>query len=91
MVLDITEVIAFAAGICIMISFLPQLIKSIKTKKVEDLSFLTVIITILGTALYTLFGILIESFAVVLMQGAFLISLFCVLFIKIKFQKHKII
>ncbi len=83
----IEDIIGFAAGFLIAIGMIPQLIKSYKTKSVEDISFLMLIIILLGTFLWTIYGILIKSLPIIAMDGfGFLISLILIL-IKIKYEK----
>ena len=66
---------------------IPQLIKSYKTKKVEDVSFWMLFIIMLGTALWIIYGILITSFPIIAMDGfGFFVNL-ALIFMKIKYKK----
>lgn len=83
----IENIIGFIAGFLIAISMVPQLIKSYKTKKVEDVSFLMLFIILLGTFLWVIYGMLIVSFPIIAMDGfGFFITLILV-FMKIKYDK----
>lgn len=81
------DAIGFAAGVLITISMLPQVIKSYKTKSVEDISFLMLIIIMLGTALWVIYGVLIASLPIVLMDGFGFIANLALVFLKIKYRK----
>jgi len=83
----IENIIGFVAGFFIAVSMIPQVIKSYKTKSVEDISFLMLIIIALGAFLWTVYGMLIKSLPIMMMDGfAFFINLLLI-FIKIKYRK----
>jgi MtN3 and saliva related transmembrane protein len=54
----LAEMVGYAAGFLRMISFMPQLAKTFKTRKADDLSIPTLIITAVTTALFILYAIL---------------------------------
>jgi len=82
------NLIGFAAGACTAIGMVPQVVKSLRTKKVEDLSFLMLVIYVTGAFLWTIYGILIKSLPVIIADVfAFCVS-FTQLFIKIKYTKR---
>jgi MtN3 and saliva related transmembrane protein len=76
------------AGFMMAFTMIPQIIKSLKTKSVEDISLLMLIIYVLSSILWTVYGILINSMPVAVTDGV----AFCVsstqLIIKIKYS-HK--
>lgn len=81
------NIIGFTAGILIAVSLIPQLIKSYKTRSVRDISLLMLIIIMLGTALWMIYGILIKSTPIILMDGfGFLVNL-ALIFMKIRYKK----
>ncbi|MCX6814578.1 MAG: SemiSWEET transporter [Candidatus Aenigmarchaeota archaeon] len=83
----IPDLIGFAAGFLIAISMIPQVIKSYKTKSVEDISFLMLFIIMLGTALWVIYGILITSFPIIVMDGFGFFVNFVLIYMKIKYRK----
>jgi MtN3 and saliva related transmembrane protein len=84
----IEDIIGFSAGFLIAISMIPQLIKSYKTKRVEDVSFWMLFIIMLGTALWIIYGILIASFPIIAMDGfGFFVNLLLI-FMKIKYKNN---
>ncbi len=83
----IFDIIGFAAGTLMAITMVPQIIKSLKTKSVQDISFLMLIIYVTSSILWTIYGILIKSLPVAITDGfAFCVSSFQ-LYIKIKYTK----
>ena len=83
----IEDIIGYLGGIFIMISFVPQVIKSYKTKSVKDLSIWMIIATLIGTSFWITYGILIKSKPVMVMNVIFLFVVVYQLFLKIKYEK----
>ena len=81
------NILGIAAGILTSIAMLPQLIKVLKEKNVEDISWLMTAILITGLSLWVWFGILKEEWAIILSNGfAFLVNL-VLLVCLIKYRK----
>ena len=57
----IKEIIATIATFCIVISYLPQIIKGHKTKSLEDISWGFLFIINIGVILWVIYGILNED------------------------------
>jgi len=81
----LTELIGYFGGIFIMISFVPQVIKSYKTKSVEDVSMSMLLATIIGTTFWVIYGILINSSPVTIMNSIFGVIVLYELYLKIKY------
>lgn len=67
------EFLGYACGVCTTVAFLPQTIKSIKSRDVSGLSWLTYIIYCIGCALWMLYGVYLESFQMVLFNAVTLV------------------
>lgn len=67
------ELIGFLAGFFSIVSFLPQAIKSWKTKKTGDLSILTGISLIVASLLWIGYGLLLPSLPMITANVAVLI------------------
>lgn len=65
----IGEILGYACGFCTTIAFLPQTIKSIRSRNVSGLSWLTYTIYCVGCALWMLYGVYLNSFQMVLFNG----------------------
>ena len=81
------DIIGYLGGIFIMISFIPQVIKSYKTKSVKDLSLAMIVATFIGTAFWISYGFLIKSMPIIMMNSIFGIVVLFQLFLKIKYEK----
>jgi MtN3 and saliva related transmembrane protein len=54
--MDWTQVIGLAAGICTATSMLPQVLKTIREKKAEDVSLWMLVVLMAGIILWIVYG-----------------------------------
>jgi MtN3 and saliva related transmembrane protein len=80
----LTDIIGYLGGIFIMISFIPQVIKSYRTKSVGDLSLLMILATIIGTIFWMWYGFRISSMPIIIMNSIFMLIILYQLFLKMK-------
>ena len=59
------ELIGLIAALITSIGFLPQIIKGFKTKKLDDISYFMPIVLAIGMTLWLIYGILINSIAII--------------------------
>jgi MtN3 and saliva related transmembrane protein len=83
---DISEIIGLMAGSLTTISFLPQVIKTWKSKSAKDLSLVMFSLFCLGIVLWLIYGLLIHSLPVILSNAFTLILSSMILFFKLKFK-----
>lgn len=81
------DIIGYIAGILMSVTMLPQIIKSLKTKSVKDISLLMIIILIIGSFLWMIYGILINSLPIIIMDAIAVFVNSAQLLIKIKYEK----
>lgn len=82
--MQITELIGFTAGGLVTISYLPQVIKSWKTKSTRDVSLFLGLINSIGQMLWIVYGAVIHSTSLVAMSSLTLSLTLSLLFLKIK-------
>jgi MtN3 and saliva related transmembrane protein len=63
------DLIGYAAGVINMVHLLPQIIKSFKTKSTHDISLSYTIIHAFGLMLWTTYGVIINSYPVMIMHA----------------------
>ena len=80
------DILGYVAGILVVISLVPQTIKSWKTKSTKDLSLWRYIIYITGLILWVTYALIIENGPVVVMNGVGLILATSILYLKIKYK-----
>ena len=81
------EFFGYFAAILTTTAFLPQLIKTLNTKKAEDVSLVTLIMFISGVGFWIIYGYAISSFPILMANViTFILNLF-ILFSKIYYAK----
>ena len=78
-------IIGIAAGILCTISFIPQVVIIVRTKKTKDLSLMTFSILSLGVLLWLIYGILINDFPIIMTNGVILVLSVLIVVMKIKY------
>ena len=81
------EFYGYFAAILTTLAFLPQLIKTFKTKKANDVSLITLIMFLTGVSSWIVYGFKISSIPVLTANIITFILNFMILFFKIYFAK----
>ena len=85
--MELTQIIGLAAGICTAASMLPQVIKTIKEKKAEDVSMLMLIILMTGLILWVIYGIKRNDMPIILTNSFSLLVSITMMALRIKYKK----
>jgi len=80
------DILGYLAGTLVVISLLPQTIKSWKTKSTKDLSLSRYIIYIAGLILWITYAIIIKNKPVAVMNGMGLFLAGSILYLKLKYK-----
>ena len=83
------EFFGYFAAILTTLAFLPQLIKTLKTKKAEDVSLITLIMFLTGVLSWIIYGYKISSTPILLANIITFILNLLILIFKITFSKTK--
>ncbi len=86
--MDFVEIIGFAAAMCTTLSFLPQALKTWKTRLVKDISLTMYLVLCLGLFLWLLYGLFIGSMPIIIANAVTLILAGSVLAMRILFIKR---
>tara|TARA_B100001287_G_scaffold66026_1_gene53888 strand:+ start:332 stop:598 length:267 start_codon:yes stop_codon:yes gene_type:complete len=81
------EVFGYFAAILTTLAFLPQLIKTFKTKKAEDVSLITLIMFLTGVLSWIIYGYKISSTPILMANIITFILNLLILIFKITFAK----
>ena len=82
-------IIGIIAGVLTAVSMLPQVFKTIKTKKAEHVSPLMLIVLICGVSLWIVYGILKNDLPIIFTNGfSVLVNLF-MLFLRWRYRDKK--
>ena len=77
-------IIGLLAATCTTLSFLPQVIKIVKTKKTSDISLLMYVVLTTGILLWVMYGLLTIDLPIILANSITFILALIVLILKIK-------
>lgn len=80
------DILGYVAGILVVLSLLPQVIKSWQTKSTTDISFWRYVIYILGLVLWITYALIINNGPVAIMNGIGLILAISILYLKIRYK-----
>lgn len=83
----IGEMVGYLSGVCTTLAFLPQAIKSIRTKNVSGLSGYMYIIYCLGLVFWILYGVYLNSFQIILFNSITLVFNGIILYMIIKHKR----
>jgi len=78
------QLIGFIAGALVLVSFVPQVMKSWKTKKTGDLSLVMYVCMIAGLCLWLIYGILLRDMPIITANGLALLLALSILILKIR-------
>ena len=84
--MNIVAIIGLVAAMCTTVSFLPQIIKSVKTKHTADLSLTMYSILTIGVFSWLIYGILIQSLPIIIANTITLFFSFTILVLKLKYK-----
>jgi MtN3 and saliva related transmembrane protein len=81
---DFTEAIGLAAGICTTLAFVPQVLKTWRTRRADDISLAWLGIFSSGTALWLIYGIWLGEMPIVAANGVTLVLVLVILSVKLR-------
>jgi MtN3 and saliva related transmembrane protein len=84
--MDYIQSIGIVAAILTTISFLPQALKTIKTKDTNSISLTMYFLLFLGVSLWLIYGILIDDLPIILANGVTFILAGTILILKLKYK-----
>ncbi len=82
-----SDFIGFSAGILTSINLIPQIVQTIRTKKVEDISLWMFVIYDIGLAFWVTYGIMISSWPIIIMDGIAVFASLFMTYMKIRYAK----
>jgi MtN3 and saliva related transmembrane protein len=82
-----TQVVGLFAGICTASSLLPQLIKTIKEKKAEDISKLMLAVLMLGVATWVVYGVLRSDMPIIVTNSFSLLLNIVMMVLRFKYSR----
>jgi MtN3 and saliva related transmembrane protein len=86
--MECKQIIGLAAGVLTTISFLPQLLRTIKTRSSRDLSIGMVCFFLFGIILWLIYGVMAKALPIILANGVTLILASILLVLIIRYRNR---
>ncbi len=83
---NLTNITGLLAAALTTISFLPQVIKILKTRHTKDISLLMYVVFTTGVLLWLIYGIMLRETPIIIGNGITLIFVIIVLVFKIRYK-----
>lgn len=81
----VANTIGTAAGLCSMVSFVPQIVKILREKDAEGVALHMYMITVTGFVLWTTYGVLLKSWPVAVSNAVCLLLTTAILILRIRY------
>jgi MtN3 and saliva related transmembrane protein len=85
--MDAIEILGMSAGTISSITFLPQVIKTWKSKSAKDISLWMFLLVTLSVIMWLVYGILIKSVPIIYTNSMVLMMSLIMLYFKFRFNK----
>ena len=85
--MGLPEIVGFAAALCSMTSFVPQIVKIWRERDASSVSLRMYAITVTGFALWITYGVLLKSWPVTVANSVCLAESAAILFLKWRFER----
>ncbi len=85
---NLTLITGVIAGVLTAISMLPQVLKTIKTKKAENVSSVMLIVLISGVSLWVVYGFMKSDLPIIITNSFSVLVNVCMLFLRWKYSNH---
>ena len=82
------DIFGIFAGLIATCSFVPQIIKGIKTKKLDDLSYFMLFFLSTGMALWIVYGIHLSSFPIIFANSVGILFNIILIYLKRNYSKR---
>lgn len=86
MPISFTTLIGLFAATCTTAAYIPQALKTLKTKKTQDISFWTYLVLVIGVFGWLVYGILLKNLPIILANSLTLIFTGWIFALKIRYQ-----
>lgn len=94
----LVKILGFLAGALTTVSFLPQVVKSLRTRHMGDFNLLFIVLMLLGLVLWTVYGFLLGQLPLIVANGMTIALNLVLLWLKLedmarrrKFHKAKLV
>lgn len=82
------DLIGYIAGFLAMITFLPQVVKTLRTKKADDISLWMLLLTLLANIFYEIYAVILNLTPVIIMIGIMSIIVILQIALTLKYKNR---
>ena len=80
------DILGYSAGAITSLTFLPQVIKTWKLKSAKDVSLLMFVIAAINEVMWTVYGILLNNWVIILTNIIVLVMALTMIYLKLRFK-----
>ncbi len=84
------DTIGYIAGFLAMISFFPQIIKTLRTRRTDDISMGMLLLTLITNIFYLIYGALLHLYPVIIMIGIMTCIVFFQIILTLKWSSRNV-
>ena len=85
-----TEIFGYLAAVTLLSTLIPQLIKTIRKKKVDDISYVFVFLQVLTSIFFLIYGLLLKENPIIIANSLLLVQTLLMLGLKIIYSNNNI-
>ena len=80
------DILGYSAGAITSLTFLPQVLKTWKLKSAKDVSLLMFVIAAINEVMWTVYGILLNNWVIILTNIIVLVMALTMIYLKLRFK-----
>ena len=84
------DLMGYLGGIFLMISFLPQVVKTWKTKEADQISIFLLLLTLLSGIFYNIYAYMLDLLPVIIMNSIFVVLVVVQLILTLRFRRKQV-
>ncbi len=83
------KIVGIIAAVCTTTGFIPQIIRGIRTKKLEDISPVMYVLLIIGLSLWLSYGVHLKDVIIIAANAAALVLSVFILILRYKYMRQR--
>ena len=84
------DLMGYLGGIFLMISFLPQVIKTWKSKEADQISIFLLLLTLFSGIFYNIYAFMLDLLPVIIMNSIFVVLVIVQLILTLRFRRKQV-
>ena len=84
------DLMGYLGGIFLMVSFLPQVIKTWKSKEADQISIFLLLLTLFSGIFYNIYAFMLDLLPVIIMNSIFVVLVIVQLILTLRFRRKQV-